>query len=117
MPDIVSANFVTEIKAKKDAIAAELSSVVVTAANVASVLVAAVTTQKVGVAAVLRDQIQTTSSTAALAAAGNAVNTTGKFTGKLLFNTDTGILVAAAGASAASVWKNVGTGATAHTPV
>lgn len=62
-------------------------------------------------------EITTVSTTAALAAVGNAVNTTGKFKGKQVFNETTGILVIAADASAASVWKNAGTGATAHSPV
>ena len=57
------------------------------------------------------------STTAALAAVGNAVNTTNKFKNKLVVNDTTGILVYAAGPLAADVWKNAGTGATAHTPV
>jgi len=56
------------------------------------------------------------STTAALAENTDAINTTGKYEGKQVFNSTTGILVVAAGASAASVWKNAGTGATAHTP-
>jgi hypothetical protein len=58
-----------------------------------------------------------TGTTSGLAAIGNALNTTGKFTGKRVFNTTTGILVIAAGGGAAAIWKNSGTGATEHTPV
>lgn len=60
--------------------------------------------------------LDSVSTTAALAAVGNAINTTGKYKGKQVFNETTGILVVAAGALAADVWKNAGTGATAHTP-
>jgi hypothetical protein len=60
--------------------------------------------------------IDTVSTTAALAAIGNAINTTGKYKGKQVFNETTGILVIAADSSANSVWKNAGTGAAAHTP-
>jgi hypothetical protein len=58
----------------------------------------------------------TVSTTAALAAIANAVNTTGKYKGKMVFNETTGILVVAADTTAAAVWKNAGTGVTAHTP-
>lgn len=61
--------------------------------------------------------LTTTSTTAALAAVGNAINTSGKYAGKLVFNTTTGILVVANGALAADTWKNAGTGVVAHTPV
>lgn len=57
-----------------------------------------------------------TSTTALLAAVGSAINTTGKTTGKLVFNTTTGALVVAVGATAASVW-NTAAGVAAHTPV
>lgn len=60
--------------------------------------------------------LTTVSATAALAAIGNAINTTGKYKGKQVFNETTGILVIAADATAGGVWKNAGTGATAHTP-
>lgn len=56
------------------------------------------------------------STTTALVAIGNAINTTGKFKGKQVFNETTGILVIAADSTAGAVWKNAGTGATAHTP-
>ena len=59
----------------------------------------------------------TVSTTAALAAVGNAINTTGKYQGKQVFNSTTNIVVVAVGATAASVWANSGTGVTAHTPV
>lgn len=57
------------------------------------------------------------STTVALAAIGNAINTTGKYKGKQVFNETTGILVCAADVTAGAVWKNAGTGVTAHTPV
>lgn len=54
--------------------------------------------------------------TAQLNSASNAINTTGKFRGKLVFNTDTAKLVAANASGASGTWKNVGTGATEHSP-
>ena len=62
------------------------------------------------------EALVTVSTTAALAENTDAINTTGKYKGKMVFNETTGILVVAAGAAAADVWKNAGTGATAHTP-
>jgi hypothetical protein len=59
----------------------------------------------------------TVSTTAALAAVGNAINTKGKYKGKLVFNETTGILVVAADSTAAAVWKLCSTGASTHTPV
>lgn len=79
-------------------------------------LVAGVEDKAAEVAEVLAPELDRVSTTAALAAIGNAVNTTGKFKGKQVFNETTGILVVAAGAAAADVWKNSGTGAAAHTP-
>jgi hypothetical protein len=61
--------------------------------------------------------LATVSTTAALAAVGNAINTTGKYKGKQVFNETTGILVIAADGLPASVWKLCSTGATTHTPV
>ena len=57
-----------------------------------------------------------TSTTAALAAIANVVNTVGKYAGKTLYNTTTKKVVTADGATAGSVWVDA-TGATAHTPV
>lgn len=57
-----------------------------------------------------------TSTTAALEAVGNAINTTNKYAGKRAFNTTTGKPVYATGAAAADVWVDA-TGATAHTPI
>ena len=54
--------------------------------------------------------------TAALAAVGNAINTSSKSVGRMVFNTTTSKPVWAAGADANSVWVDA-TGATAHTPV
>ena len=58
----------------------------------------------------------TTATTAQLAALASTVNTTSKKTGKLVFNTTTGAVVVAVGATAASVW-NTAAGVLAHTPV
>lgn len=58
-----------------------------------------------------------TSTTAALAAIGNAINTTAdKVAGYEVFNTTTGLPVWAVGAADGDVWNDA-TGATAHTPV
>jgi hypothetical protein len=65
----------------------------------------------------IQEELTNVSTTAALAAVGNAINTTDKYKGKQVFNETTGILVIAAGPDADDVWKNAGTGATAHTPV
>ena len=50
------------------------------------------------------------STSAALGAIGNAINTTGKFTGKLVANSTTKQLMIAAGATAGAVWTNYGGG-------
>ena len=60
--------------------------------------------------------IVATSTTAALAAVGNAINTTGKYQGRVVYNTTTKKLVTADGATAGSIWVDA-TGVTAHTPV
>ena len=57
-----------------------------------------------------------TSTTAALAAVGNAINTSGKFVGKQVFNTTTNRPVFATAATAAGTWVD-SMGTTAHTPV
>jgi len=57
-----------------------------------------------------------TSTTAALAAIANAINTAGKYVGKTVYNTTTKKLVTADAATAAGVWVDA-TGTTAHTPV
>jgi hypothetical protein len=57
-----------------------------------------------------------TATTAQLAAIGDAINTSGKFTGKQVRNTTTGAIVYAAGSTAGSVWRGFD-GSTAHTPV
>lgn len=57
-----------------------------------------------------------TATTAQLTNIAHAVNTTGKYLGKQVVNTTTGILVLAAGAGAGAAWNNCGTGAVAHTP-
>lgn len=56
------------------------------------------------------------STTAALEAVGNAINTTNKFAGKAVINTTTGAIVTAASSAAAGVWQALD-GTTAHTPV
>lgn len=58
----------------------------------------------------------TVTTTAALAAKANAINTTGKYVGKLVYNSDTKIVSAATGTTDVAVWANVGSGATTHTP-
>lgn len=72
------------------------------------------------VTAVVQDVVdahdQIVSTTAALAAIGNAINTTNKTVGKMVYNSTTGLPVFAAGANANSVW-NTAAGALAHTPV
>lgn len=57
-----------------------------------------------------------TSTTAALAAIGNSINTAGKAVGAMIFNTTTSKPVWAVGSTAGSVWVDA-TGATVHTPV
>lgn len=79
---------------------------------IAANLVEAIDEQQADVDEVLTN----VSTTAALAAIGNAINTTGKFEGKQVFNSTTKILVVAVGPAAADVWANAGTGVTAHTP-
>lgn len=56
-----------------------------------------------------------TSTTAALDAVGNAINTAGKYEGKQLFNTDTDNPVWAVGSAAADIWVD-GAGTTVHSP-
>lgn len=109
--DITLHNLVAGITKKKDEIKTALDVVAVTAANVGAVLVQAVTAQKNGVDAALAN----TATTAQLAALADPINTTGKFTGKLVLNTTTNVIVAATGSTAASTW--VAAGAVAHTPV
>jgi hypothetical protein len=57
-----------------------------------------------------------TSTTAALEAIGNAINTANKVTGRMVFNTTTNSPAWSVGATAGSVWVDA-TGATVHTPV
>lgn len=54
--------------------------------------------------------------TAQLEAIGNAVNTTNKLAGMMVYNTTTGKPVWSSGTTAGAVWKDA-TGATVHTPV
>lgn len=56
-----------------------------------------------------------TTTTAAINAVANAVNTTGKFFGKILLNTTTSKLVVAQGGAAADTWKSCDA-ATTYTP-
>jgi hypothetical protein len=58
----------------------------------------------------------TTATTGNLTNKANAINTTGKYVGKLVLNTTTNILVVASGTTDVSPWMNVGTGVAAHTP-
>jgi hypothetical protein len=57
-----------------------------------------------------------TSTTAALAAIGNTINTAGKYAGRSVFNTTTSKPVWAVGSTAGAVWVDA-TGATVHTPI
>lgn len=57
-----------------------------------------------------------TSTTAALEDVADAINTTGKFAGKGIFNTTTGIPAWATGSAAADDWNDA-TGASEHAPV
>lgn len=59
----------------------------------------------------------TVSTTAALASVANAINTTGKYKGKLVFNDTTKILVVAADSTAAAVWSAAGSATATHTPI
>ena len=61
-------------------------------------------------------EVGATSTTAALEAVGNAINTTGKYVGKMVFNTTTTKPVWAVGATAGSVWADHA-GVTSHSPV
>lgn len=79
---------------------------------IAENLVEEVTAQKDDVGAAL----VTVSTTAALADVDDAINTEGKYAGKVVFNSTTGALVVAVGAAADDVW-NTAAGAAAHTPV
>jgi hypothetical protein len=83
----------------------------ITSTNIAKVVATPKVKAAVGAA------LDTVSTTAALASLTAAVNTTGKYKGKQVFNETTGILVIAADSAANSVWKNAGTGVAAHTPV
>lgn len=56
-----------------------------------------------------------TTTTAALDAVGNAINTAGKYQGRQLYNTDTDNPVYATGSAAADVWVD-GAGTTVHSP-
>jgi hypothetical protein len=57
-----------------------------------------------------------TSTTVALEAVANAINTTDKYAGKMVWNTTTGVLVVADGPLAADTWSTAA-GAATHTPV
>ena len=63
-----------------------------------------------------RQQFIPRSTTAALAAVGNAINTTNKFAGKVVINTTAGTIVTADTAAADGVWLALD-GTTAHTPI
>lgn len=63
-----------------------------------------------------RLQAMPRSTTAALEAVGDAINTTNKFANKAVINTTTGAIVTANAAAAADVWLALD-GTTAHTPV
>lgn len=54
--------------------------------------------------------------TAALEAVGNAINTTGKYAGKMVWNATTGLPLWADGGAAADTWS-ISDGTATHTPV
>ncbi len=62
-----------------------------------------------------RPQLLPRSTTAALEAVANAINTANKYAGKAVINTTTGAIVTAASAAAGGVWQALD-GTTAHTP-
>ena len=57
-----------------------------------------------------------TSTTTELEDVGDAINTTGKYVGKPVFNTTTGVLLVADTAAAAGTWSTAA-GAATHSPV
>ena len=57
-----------------------------------------------------------TSTTTALEAVANAINTTGKYTGKMVWNTTTGLPLWADGPAAADTWS-LATGVATHSPI
>jgi len=56
------------------------------------------------------------STTANLTNLGSTVNTVGKYAGKIVYNTDTNVLVVAEGGQPGSIWRNSGTGVPVHSP-
>lgn len=59
----------------------------------------------------------TTTTTSALTAIANAINTTNKYAGKIVYNTTTGRYVQALNATAGGTWNSLADGTTAvHTP-
>jgi len=116
---IATTQFVTRDAILKALVTAKGDLIVATASGVvARLAVGANGTRLVANSAVSTGQSweAPTSTTAALAAIGNAINTAGKYAGKMLFNTTTSKPVWAVGSTAGSVWVD-GTGATVHTPV
>ena len=118
--DLNSGNLTATIDAQVGAIApliVEEAGLDLTTTN----LVAAITAKAPETATALVTEVlkaaYLNSTTAALGAASNAINTTGKHAGKCVFNTTTGLLVQAAGALSLDVWRNVKTGAVAHSPI
>ena len=68
-----------------------------------------------GRAAVLDGNYASQATTAQLVAVGGTVNTSGKFAGKMVFNTATGLPVWADGPLATDTWS-IATGEATHTP-
>ena len=64
----------------------------------------------------LRTLLNDTATTAELDAIANAINTTRKYVGKLVFNTTSGLLVVADAATAAGTWSATSDGLVDHTP-
>jgi len=64
----------------------------------------------------LRTMLNDTATTAELDAIGNAINTTRKYVGKMVFNTTSGLVVVADTAGAGGTWSSVSDGLVDHTP-
>lgn len=61
--------------------------------------------------------LETITTTAALNAVGNDINTKGKYQGKRVWNSTTFMYAVAVGPLAADAWRNPGTGSVTHAPV
>ncbi len=69
-----------------------------------------------GTAADLQDLLHPVRTTTQLEDETDAINTQDKFVGRLVFNSTTGLLVAADAAGVNGTWSSVSDGAVDHTP-